>query len=223
MILSIETSTTACSVAIHQQGKLLVCTDLLIDQSHSGMLTTLIDQSLTYIGATYQDLTAVAIAEGPGSYTGLRIGVSTAKGLCFALNLPLIAVSTLQALAKQVMPIFGQAAYLFCPMLDARRMEVYTALYDQHLQIISPVQALVVDNDSFAQQSEQQKIVYFGNGANKCQPFFEHKNFVFVPDITPSARQIGSLASNPQTSRVVDLAYFEPLYLKEYQAPKPTK
>lgn len=217
MILSIETSTTACSVALHKDEKLLVCLDLLLDQSHSGMLTLLIDYALKAVSATYKDLTAIALSQGPGSYTGLRIGSATAKGLCMALDLPLLAVSTLQAMAKNVADFMPDNTILLCPMLDARRMEVYTALYDKNLQVVQNINALVVDNQCFVEEVSKQKIVYFGNGAAKCKPFLEHENFIFIPNIIPSARYIGGLATMEQ---VVDVAYFEPLYLKEYQAPK---
>ncbi len=220
MILSIETSTSACSVALHRQGQLLVCIDLLIDQSHSGMLTTLIDNALQSVSKTYKDLTGIAVAAGPGSYTGLRIGIATAKGLCFALNLPLFAVSTLAALTRAVIvnqPINNTNDVLFCPLLDARRMEVYTALYDKKFRIIQPPHALVITSKSFSEEVTQQKIICFGNGSDKCQSVLTHPNFVFLPEIKPSASQIGSIASQLTADQAVDLAYFEPFYLKEYQ------
>ncbi len=230
MILSIETSTNICSVALHNNGILLANQDLFAEQSHSGMLTVMIDNILEQTQTQKDKLTAIAISDGPGSYTGLRIGASTAKGLCFALDIPLQTVSTLQAMALQIAEMFVSDMVtmeektnqiLFCPMLDARRMEVYTALYDKDLEIVSPIEALIVDENSFNDFIENHIIICFGNGAAKCKDVFKHKNFKFIDNILPSARSIGTLAyKNP---KIVDLIYYEPLYLKEYIAKISTK
>jgi tRNA threonylcarbamoyladenosine biosynthesis protein TsaB len=223
MILSIETSTTICSVALHDNGNLLANQDLFAEQSHSGMLTVMIDNILAQTKTTKQQLTAIAISDGPGSYTGLRIGASTAKGLCFALGIPLIAISTLQAIALQIANKLGGFLtnelgnkVLLCPMLDARRMEVYTALYNINLEIISPIEALVVDENSLSNLIETHTIICFGNGADKCKTVLKHSNFKFIDNISPSACTIGELAA--KNTKTVDLIYYEPLYLKEYLA-----
>ncbi len=235
MILSIETSTNICSVALHNNGILLASQDLFGEQTHAGMITVLIDNILQQTQTSKSQLTAIAISDGPGSYTGLRIGSSTAKGLCFALDIPLLAVSTLEAMALQVADAFvdmhandenlGQNIpqnILLAPMIDARRMEVYTALYQGKptypldLELVSPIEPLVIDENSFSNFIATNTILYFGNGAAKCQTTLKKPNFRFIDTIVTSARSIGKLAHrNPKK---VDIAYYESLYLKEYMA-----
>ncbi|MEZ4905122.1 MAG: tRNA (adenosine(37)-N6)-threonylcarbamoyltransferase complex dimerization subunit type 1 TsaB [Spirosomataceae bacterium] len=179
LILSIDTSTRGCSVALHQNEQLLASYDLLADKSTSGMLTTLVKNIADHAGVQLSDIDAFAVAQGPGSYTGLRIAVSTAKGLCFSLDKPLLAVNTLHALVLQIKDFFPHN-YLFCPMLDARRMEVYCAIFDQNEQYIAPTHAKIIDNESFVELLEQYKIVFFGDGAAKCKAILGHnKNSYF--------------------------------------------
>jgi tRNA threonylcarbamoyladenosine biosynthesis protein TsaB len=223
MILSLDTATSVCSVALHQDKKLLACQDLFVEQSHSVMLTVMIDHILHQTNVPKEKLTAIAISDGPGSYTGLRVGSSVAKGLCYALDIPLFSVSTLQALASQMVATFTSLQttinkkILLCPMLDARRMEVYTALYQLDLQEVSPVEAKVVNENSFADYVSENLIVCFGNGAMKCKTLLQHPNFIFIPAIELSAVTVGDLMAK-NYARKVDVAYYEPLYLKEYGA-----
>ena len=233
MILSIETSTPVCSVALHEingdttkKAKLLGCFELFTAQSHSGELTVLIDNLIKQTGCQFSDIKAVAISKGPGSYTGLRIGVSTAKGLAYAIGCELIAVSTLEAMALQIATISLENDVLFCPMLDARRMEVYCSIFskntsatlDNSLKEISPISAKIIDKDSFADILENNKIVFFGDGASKCKANFAHqKNAFFFESITPSAKEIGFLANQRFNKQLFeDLNYFEPYYLKDF-------
>lgn len=222
MILSIETSTKVCSVALHQSGELVAESTLYVDKSHSEKLALLIKDLLSYAEIETNDLIAVAIASGPGSYTGLRIGTSTAKGLCYALDIPLIAVSTLEAMAYGVAKSITEHI-LLCPMLDARRMEVYTMLLDKELGVLQPTEAKIIDEQSYVEQLKNNKIVFFGNGAAKCEAFLGHnKNAVFITTQSVSAVNVGDLAWNKfQQNTFEDLAYFEPEYLKEFKAIKP--
>ncbi|MCF6352277.1 MAG: tRNA (adenosine(37)-N6)-threonylcarbamoyltransferase complex dimerization subunit type 1 TsaB [Cyclobacteriaceae bacterium] len=222
MILSIETSTKICSVALHNKGELLAESTLYVDKSHAEKLAVLIKDLISYADITTKDLTAVAIASGPGSYTGLRIGTSTAKGLCYALNIPLMAVNTLEAMAYGVTQTLTKD-YMLCPMLDARRMEVYCMLTDKELKIIKPVEAKIIDENSFSTELITNKIVFFGNGAAKCKAILGgHSNVVFINNQSISAVYIGKLAwQKYKENKFEDLAYFEPEYLKEFKAIKP--
>ncbi len=229
MILSIDTSTTVCSVALHQDGVLLGCYELFTEKTSSAMLTTLAGELVRQAGHSLNELDAIAVAKGPGSYTGLRISVSTAKGLCFALDKPLISVNTLQAMVEQVRPFYqGQAnaKLLFCPMLDARRMEVYCAFYDQVGAQTRPTAAEVIDETSFVDVLTGQPVLFFGDGADKCRPALSiHTNARFLDVlIRPSARTVGVLAERQLAAGAVeDLATFEPFYLKEFLANRPRK
>lgn len=217
LILSIDTSTKVCSVALHKDGKLLAINELYTEKSHSGMLTTLCENVVKHAGFNLQDLDAVAVAKGPGSYTGLRIGVSTAKGFCFALDKPLIAVNTLEAMAYQVKD-FYDANYLICPMIDARRMEVYCQIFDNEMNIVSETEAKIIDEESFSELLNQQKIVFIGDGSVKCQEKITHKNAIFLNiEITPSAKTVGALATNLyEKSLFENVVTFEPFYLKDF-------
>ncbi len=222
MILSLETSTKACSVALHNEGVLLAETTLYVDKSHSEKLAILIKDLLSYAEIEPKDLTAVAIASGPGSYTGLRIGTSTAKGLCYALNIPLIAINTLKAMVQGVSQTLTENT-LLCPMLDARRMEVYSLLTDKALKTIEPTKAKIINEQSYAHELKKNKILFFGTGAAKCEALIGHNaNAVFIETNTISAVNIGNLAwLKYQNQNFEDLAYFEPNYLKEFIAIKP--
>lgn len=211
-ILNIETSTKNCSVSIAQNGKTIALKEVAEESfSHSEKLHVFIDNLLKENQITYKDLNAVALSGGPGSYTGLRIGTSTAKGLCFALDIPLIAVDTLLVLAKQV-----NEDSLIIPMIDARRMEVYTAIFDATHNPATPVQALVIDENSFAEISE--KAVLIGDGAAKCKEVLNRENFIFLDEIRyPSAREMSEISFDKfQKKEFEDIAYFEPFYLKEF-------
>ncbi len=223
MILSIETSTKACSVALQNQGELLAESTLYVDKSHSEKLALLIKDLLRYAEIEPKDLMAVAISSGPGSYTGLRIGTSTAKGLCYALNIPLIAINTLEAMAKGVAEYITEDDILLCPMLDARRMEVYCMLTDKELTIIKKTAAKIIDEHSYSEELKENKIVFFGNGATKCEPIIgNNDNAIFINSQAINAVNVGDLAWKKfEQQDFEDLAYFEPEYLKEFVAIKP--
>ncbi len=223
MILSIDTSTTGCSVALHRGYELLARYELFTERTSSSLLTTLIDNVVQHTGHQLADLDAVAVAKGPGSYTGLRIAVATAKGLCFALEKPLLAVNTLKAMSEQVRQwsVVGGQWSVLCPMIDARRMEVYCAVYNAGGVEEMPTTAKVIDAESFAEELERGTVLFFGDGAAKCQPVLgHHPNARFLePLIHPSARTVGLLAYAAfLESRFEDVATFEPFYLKEFMS-----
>lgn len=222
MILSIETSTSVCSVALIRGADVLAKEILFTEQSHSTHLTLLITEVLKKGGAEMQDLEAVAVSEGPGSYTGLRIGVSTAKGLCYTLKIPLISVPTLKAMAYEVS--LEQKDGLLVPMLDARRMEVYTSTFDRDLYVVDELRPLILDESSFGETLAKQKMFFFGNGAGKFMSIIDHPNAEFIENKVPQAWCVGLLAAQKfLRQEFVDTAYFEPNYLKAYQATKPKK
>lgn len=215
-ILSFDTSTKICSVALHQEQNLISYAELHVAQSHSVMLNVLIEQVLNFANLSLADISAICVAKGPGSYTGLRIGVSSAKGLCYALNKPLIAVNTLKIMVNQLKQTLRHSA-LLCPMIDARRMEVYCAVYNQNLEEVIETQAKIIDEQSFADLLEDNMIYFFGNGAEKCQAKIQHENAFFIKNIHPSAREMGSFAWEKfQKEDFEDVAYFEPYYLKDF-------
>lgn len=214
MILSIETSTTVCSAALHDRDKLVAFEITHVPNSTASQLAVMIDKLLKQPSVK---LEAVAVSSGPGSYTGLRIGVATAKGICYALSLPLIAVNSLELMARQV-----NADGLMCPMIDARRMEVYTMLLDRSYNTVSSIEAKVIDEFSFADQLKDNKIFFFGNGSDKCKSVITHPNAVFVDNIFPSAEFMGPLAYTAfKKNSFQDIAEFEPAYLKDFIAKKP--
>lgn len=218
LILSIDTSTRGCSVAVHANGQPLAAYDLLMERMSSSLLTIMMKNAVEQTGHTLPQLDAVAVAKGPGSYTGLRVSVSTAKGLCYALDKPLIGVETLAAMTAQLTAFYPEN-YLFCPMIDARRMEVFAAVFDTNLKKVQPTQALILEEDSFAKLLEKHPIVFFGDGAAKSRPLLdEHPNAHFPNQrIEPSARNVGTLATEAyQLGQFEDLATFEPYYLKDF-------
>ncbi|NNF21328.1 MAG: tRNA (adenosine(37)-N6)-threonylcarbamoyltransferase complex dimerization subunit type 1 TsaB [Saprospiraceae bacterium] len=223
LILSLETATDVCSVALHDDGQLIVDFNLLVEKAHSTSLANLVEKALDFAGSNQKELDAVAVSKGPGSYTGLRIGTSLAKGICFGLDKPLIAINTLEALAWQAHHFFKEA--LLCPMIDARRMEVYHLLKDPNFETIRETTNLVVDENSFNDLLENQTICFFGNGAGKCKKMLDHQsNAIFVDNIHASASSVGELANKKLIEGdFEDLAYFEPFYLKEFVAGKPKK
>ena len=226
LLLSLETSSPICAVALHHipDGRLLGQSELRLEKSHSTHLTVLIEQLITNAGFALASLGAVAVSDGPGSYTGLRIGAAAAKGLCFALDVPLLAVGTLPALAHQVAARTPRAAtYLYAPMLDARRQEVYTALYQASgTEVLAPA-SLVLDAASFAEQLAHQPVLFFGSGAAKFQALVaDHPNAAFLANVQPSAVSIGELALTAyQRQAFQDVAYYEPFYLKEVYTTTP--
>jgi tRNA threonylcarbamoyladenosine biosynthesis protein TsaB len=224
LLLSIDTSIRGCSVAVHNEAGLLAAYDLFTDKSSSAMLTTLLRDSVTHAGFKLSDIDAIVVGKGPGSYTGLRVGVSTAKGLCYALDRPLIAINTLQAMALQLAPFFP--GHLLCPMIDARRMEVYAAVLDEKNAFVQETRAVIMNDTSFEDLLANSKVVFFGDGAPKCKSILEkHPNAIFPAiDIKPSARTIGQLGAIAFTNaQFEDVAAFEPYYLKDFMSPAPRK
>ena len=216
-ILNIETSTKACSVALHKNGELIVSReDVTTNFSHSEKLLKFISKLFSDAKLSLSDLDAIAVSMGPGSYTGLRIGVSTAKGLCYGLDIPLISISTLKAMS------FGMAleikADLYCPMIDARRMEVYSAFFDINNSEVRKIQADIIDENSYKKELEK-KVVFFGDGSEKIKEKIKHENAMFISNIHPSAKNMGLLSYQKfNKSLFEDLAYFEPFYLKDFVA-----
>jgi len=186
--------------------------------SHSTVLGVYVAEAIQFIQTGGFRFDAVAVSEGPGSYTGLRIGVSVAKGLCFGLDIPLIALPTLKIMAARLAP----SASCLCPMIDARRMEVYTALYDGNLNEIKPVQAIIIDENSYQEILSQKEIIFFGNGMNKCKTVIHSANAIFMDEVYPVASSMVEEAEKAfMTKNFVNVAYFEPFYLKEFQATVP--
>lgn len=212
-ILNLETATKNCSVSIAKDGVTIVCNEIAEEgYSHAERLHVFMEESIKEAGITYQDLVAIAVSQGPGSYTGLRIGVSAAKGLCYALGIPLIAVDTLQSLAAQAKIDSG----LIVPMLDARRMEVYSAIFSLDLASKRVVLAEVITEDSFHEFDEN--LYFVGDCADKCREVLTKSNFVFLEAIKyPSANEMSALSyAKYAKNDFVDVAYFEPYYLKDF-------
>jgi tRNA threonylcarbamoyladenosine biosynthesis protein TsaB len=218
LIISIETATKVCSVALHADGQLMATQSLHVEKSHAESLLGTIDHLLAITHYSAKDLRAVALSSGPGSYTGLRIGTSAAKGLCYALEIPLIAVNTLEAMAHGVQPYNTNQA-LLCPMIDARRMEVYCLVADAQGNILVPSHPQIIDQDSFQPECSKSPMLFFGDGAEKCKPLLAHESHaLFIDGIYPTARYIGALAYEKfQQDDFEDLAQFTPLYLKPFQ------
>jgi len=219
LILSIETSTTNCSVSLSKNGKLLVVKeDYDKNYSHAERLHVYINDVLKYAKVSAKDIDAVAISKGPGSYTGLRIGVSAAKGLCYALDIPLISIPTLESLAHQVTTNNG----VIVSMLDARRLEVYSAVFDSNYQQIRETIAEILNEDSFSKYLQNGDVYFIGNGVEKTKRLISHQNAIYIDDKLPSAKELGNIAFNKyKISDFEDVAYFEPYYLKDFVALKP--
>lgn len=214
IILHLETATTNCSVSIAKEGTVIALKERnSATYSHSEQLHEFIRDVIKKASLTLQDLNAVAVSKGPGSYTGLRIGVSAAKGLCFSLDLPLISVATLEGLARQ---ITSREGYII-PLLDARRMEVYSAVFNKDHHQIRNTAAQTLNEDSFTEYAEQGLVHLVGSGAAKCKGLLRHPNFIFHEDAIPSAREMAPLAySKYESGTFEDVAYYEPFYLKEF-------
>lgn len=216
-ILNIETATKNCSVALAKDGTTIFCKEIAEQgYSHAEKLHVFIEEIIKEAGISMTDLAAIAVSQGPGSYTGLRIGVSTAKGLCYALGIPLIAVDTLASLAKKADVEDG----LVVPMIDARRMEVYSAIFNSKNEMIRDVQAEVLTEDSFSNFSET--IYFVGDSNEKAKTVLTKSNFVFLDQfIFPSAKQMSALSFQKfQQNNFEDVAYFEPYYLKDFMFAK---
>jgi tRNA threonylcarbamoyladenosine biosynthesis protein TsaB len=221
MILSLETSAKVCSVAIHDQEKLIATKEIHIEQSHASKLAVLIDEVIKESAIKVNQLSAVAVSSGPGSYTGLRIGTSTAKGLCFALDIPLLSIGSLELLAYQMSKQNSLNAYL-CPMIDARRMEVYCEVVDSSLKVVRPIEAKVIEPSSFADLLTENEIIFFGDGSDKCKDQIMHPNAKFVSGIYAAASEMGQPVYHKfQKQQLEDVANFEPHYLKEFMIKKP--
>lgn len=237
MILCLETSTAVCSVALVENGNVVALRESLDGQNHAEKITLFIDEVMKEAGIAYKDLDAVATSMGPGSYTGLRIGVSTAKGLCYAMEKPLIAIDTLAAMAcgfndaetqrgKVTELMVGvnsqsqgqQPTAILCPMIDARRMEVYTAFFNEKLERTSETEALVIDENSFMELKQNNHLYLFGDGADKLAALFQNdENITVVEKFHCSAAYMAKLADEAFTNKqFVDTAYFEPFYLKNF-------
>ncbi len=218
LILNIETATTNCSVSLSEDGKTLVLKeDMGAGYSHAETLHLFIDEVFKTAKIKPSEIDAVAVSKGPGSYTGLRIGVSAAKGLCFTLEKPLIAVDTLESLAHQVATDHG----CIVPMLDARRMEVYSAIYGAKFALIRETEAEILTEESFASELNKGKVYFIGNGVEKTKAIIQHPNAIFIEGKLPSANQMASLSElKYDKSDTEDVAYFEPYYLKDFIASK---
>jgi len=229
LILNIETSTEVCSVSLAKNGNLLFKKESEDGMNHSRMLTVFIEEIFAENNIIINQLEAVAVSKGPGSYTGLRIGVSVAKGLCYGLNIPLISINSLemlslhaaQNLAEYKLPEDG-IPVLLCPMTDARRMEVYTSLYNLKGEELRPVTAEIVDEHFLSDLFENHKILFFGNGAEKCRGIIKHKNAFFEGPMKTSAQFMQYISENIFKNRDFEnVAYFEPFYLKNFVATIP--
>lgn len=217
LLLSLETSAEVCSVAIHRDGNLIGLNEIHIRQSHASRLIPAIDDLFHLVDVSKRELEGVAVSAGPGSYTGLRIGVAAAKGICYGLEIPLIGLSTLEIMAVDVAQGLDDGPYL-SPMIDARRDEVYTALYDRHLELINLPSPWIVTEQGLKDLIAHGRVLFFGSGAVKCRSMIEAAGGVFVNGIFPAAVSMGSLAEREfSKSNFESLASFEPFYLKAFQ------
>ena len=225
-ILMIETSTKVCSVAVSEDNHIIFHNEDFEGPNQARVLAPMVQEAVSFADSHAIPITHVAVSEGPGSYTGLRIGCSTAKGVCYGRKTKFIAVSTLKTMAVPLLlyrdDIEDDA--LLCPMIDARRMEVYCAIYDRSLRELMPVSAVVVESQSFADIAAGRPIYFFGDGAAKCKDVIGYPNAHFIDNISPLAKNMLPLAEQAISSgKFEDVAYFEPFYLKEFIATKPRK
>jgi tRNA threonylcarbamoyladenosine biosynthesis protein TsaB len=223
-IFQIETSTQACSLALSTGKNIIFERADLSGSSHVANLGIFTSEAMEYVKKNDCPVEAVAVSAGPGSYTGLRIGVSLAKGLCYGLGVPLIAVPSLRIICRTLMETQaypGDAPY-FCPMIDARRMEVYAAVYNENLELVRDVNADIVDENTYGEYLSRGKVLFFGNGSDKCKSVILSPNAVFIGNVYPSAAAMTGPANEAFDKKAfVDVAYFEPFYLKEFQATVP--
>jgi tRNA threonylcarbamoyladenosine biosynthesis protein TsaB len=229
-ILNIDTATQLCSVALAIDGRLIAQRETQEEKSHAARLTVYIDEILHEQGLKIRDLHAIAIGKGPGSYTGLRIGVSTAKGLCYGAGIPLIALSTLQIMTNYAREICRERSIplddntLLCPMIDARRMEVFSCLHNISGEEKAPISAKIIDSVTYSGYLQTSKIFFFGSGMDKCRQILSHPNAFFLDEIYPHAAALVALSEEKyQKKQFENLAYFEPFYLKEFVATVPKK
>lgn len=228
LLLSLETSAQCCSAALHDDGVLVESKIMETPRLAASQLAVMIDEIFHLANRKAHELKGVIVAAGPGSYTGLRIGVATAKGLCYALNIPLVSVNTLELMAYQFLQENSTSkehqnnSAILCPMLDARRMEVYCALFDYNLNYIEPVQAKVIDDKSFKEIIESTPIFFFGDGADKCKDIINHSNAYFSSGIIPRASSLGVMGYKKwKENGYEDLVSFEPFYLKDFLIKNP--
>jgi tRNA threonylcarbamoyladenosine biosynthesis protein TsaB len=219
-ILNIETATKNCSVSISKNGELIAFRELNDgNYSHGENLHVFIEELTKEINISYQDLDAIAVSKGPGSFTGLRIGVSSAKGLCFSLDKPLISIATLTSLANS---LEVDKDSVIVPLLDARRMEVYSSVFNNAYEQIREIQAEIIDENSFSSYLEKSKVYFLGDGAEKCKEIIIDENAIFLDGYFPSAKQMAGLSYEKyQHKDFEDVAYFEPFYLKDFLITKP--
>ena len=223
IILAIETSTKSCSVCISKNGKSVALSEINGNYSHAENIALFTQNVLTKAKLSVNDVDAVAVSSGPGSYTGLRIGLSFAKGLCYSLSIPLISIDTLEALSySEKVNTLAKNTHdlpvLLCPMIDARRMEVYAAIFTANYQRIRETNADIIESSSYLQFLEKHKMLFFGDGAAKCKPILTHQHAIFIDDVVASSMNMCALAEKKfNDSLFEDTAYFEPNYLKEFQ------
>jgi len=230
LILNIETSTEVCSVALACDSTVINFRENIEGQNHAKLLAVYVNEVLEESQISMEQIDSVAVSGGPGSYTGLRIGVSLAKGICYASNLPMIAITSLEAMANQVinnstnLHLLQTNNVLFCPMIDARRMEVYTSFYDKEGIQIRGIQADILDHQSYYSFLENNTVLFFGNGASKFRDVITHPNALFINGIFTSAKNMVPLAEREfKLNKFVDMAYYEPFYLKDFVATIPVK
>ena len=220
-ILHIETATKVCSCSLSTDGEVVFNKESHVEQSHAKLLGVFTEEAIQYARKHQIEVHAISVSSGPGSYTGLRIGVSEAKGLAFGLDAKLIAIPTLKLLAS-IASSQVDSDVLLCPMIDARRMEVYTSVFDSSLNIIEPTTAKIIDQESFLNLLSDHKIAFFGDGAFKCKDLITHPNAIFLPNIHPLASGMANLSfAAYRANNFEDVAYFEPFYLKDFVATKP--
>lgn len=224
-ILNIESSTGVCSVSISGGFDIISFRESKTGRSHAALLTVFVEEVMKESGLKFSELSAVAVSGGPGSYTGLRIGVSAAKGICYAAGLPLIAVNTLATMAQMVLSSHNELVdenCLLCPMIDARRMEVYMALFDYQGRQTSEISAEIIDENTFGQLPAGKKLLFFGDGAEKCKDVISYDDNFFIPDIYPSAALMRVFSEKAlKERRFEDTAYYTPFYLKDFIATTP--
>lgn len=217
IILHIETSTNVCSVAVSENLKCVFSVSNTDGMNHAALLSLFIKDALDFLKEKNKKPDAIAVSSGPGSYTGLRIGISTAKGLCYGLDIPLMAISTLEVMTMAAIAHVGKTEAIFCPMIDARRMEVYAAFYEANMNLVREISADIINNESYSEILAEKSVYFFGNGADKCKTTLTHPNALFIDNIVPLAENMIELAVKAfEANKFVDVAYFEPFYLKEF-------
>jgi len=220
LLLHIDTAVENASICISKDGSLLEMAENKNQKDHAAWIHIAIERLIKKTGSGLKDLNAIAVSNGPGSYTGLRVGLATAKGLCFALNIPLITLSTLEVMTIAAFNSNWSVAY-FCPMIDARRMEVFTALYDKDLNPIRPPHARIIDERSFQEELKEHSILFFGSGAEKSKSFIKHPNALFEIIEYNASYMIQLAEQKMKTKDFADVAYAEPFYIKDFHTIQP--